>query len=101
MDYSNQDTTKRAEQSSLWQDLEDQQGKSLPYLLERYLLLENWRHLDKFDKEYTEHFGGREVESVDYDINYLHLLLADVVTVLLNQEERIRNLEQNCLDFFI
>lgn len=99
MDYTNEDITKRAEQSHLWGDLEKQQGKSLPYLLERYLLLENWRYINQFDREWVEHFGGRNVQSVDYDINYLHLLLADAVTVLLNQEERIRILEnksKNC-----
>jgi hypothetical protein len=95
MDYSNEDITKRAEESSLWRDLDKQQGKALPYLLERYLLLENWKHLDKFNKEYLEHYGGREINEVDYDINYLHLLLADAITVLLNQEERIRILEEN------
>lgn len=94
MNYSNEDITKRAEESHLWEDLCKQRGRSLPYLLERYLLLENWRHLDKFDKEYIEHYGGRKAQDVDYDLNYLHLLLADAVTVLLNQEERIRNLEK-------
>lgn len=82
IDYHNLDITKRAEASALWPQLSKQNGDILPYLLERYLLLENWRR-DKFEED----------ELPNYDLAYLHLLLAETVTVLLSQEERIRKLE--------
>jgi len=87
MDYKIEDTTKRAEESPLWKDVETQQGNALPYLLERYLLLENWRHLERTTEDGPD----------KYDVNYLHLLLADVATVLLSHEERIRKLEEHIL----
>lgn len=89
MNYANGDITERAKESELWTDLDKQQSKTLPYLLERYLLLENWKHLDRTDPE----IDGRERHPLDYDLNYLHILLAEAVTVLLDQEERIRTLE--------
>lgn len=42
MNYRNEAITQRAEESSLWNDLGHQDGKTLPGMLERYLLLENW-----------------------------------------------------------
>lgn len=75
MNYKDEDVTRRAETSPLWQALSEQKGQVLPYLIERYLLLENWRY------------------DIHYDLNYVHLLLAEVATVILNQEARIRALE--------
>lgn len=90
MDCKQQNTTKRAESSPLWQSLSKQQGETLPYLLERYLLLENWRYLDRFESKESQ-----DVDDLKYDISYLHFLLAEAVTVLLSQEERIRKLEKS------
>lgn len=87
MDYKNEDITKRAEESPLWKDVETQQGNALPYLLERYLLLKNWRHLDRTTEDAPD----------QYDVSFLHLLMAEAVTVLLSQEERIRKLEAHIL----
>lgn len=87
MDYKQQETTKRAEKSSLWENLSKQQAETLPYLLERYLLLENWKYLDGKPEDCG-------VSDLKYDISYLHFLLAEAVTVLLSQEERIRKLEK-------
>jgi hypothetical protein len=70
-----------AQRSSLWAKLEEQNGKVLPYLLERYLLLENWKILD------------RELDDTRYELNYLHLLVADLASVAVHQEERIQDLE--------
>lgn len=89
MNYADQDITKRAQESKLWPDLDKQQSKALPYILERYLLLENWKYIQRTDPE----IEGRERHPLDYDLNYLHILLAEVVTVLLDQQERIRMLE--------
>jgi hypothetical protein len=88
MNYKNEDITKRAEESLLWKSVETQRGNALPYLLERYLLLENWKYLDRLEIPEA---------STPHDLQYLHLLLADTVTVLLSQEERIRNLEAHIL----
>ncbi len=85
--YHTNDITKRAEESSLWKDVETQKGNALPYLLERYLLLENWRYRDRL-------MDGGEGHQTSIDvIQFLHLLMAESVTVLLAQEERIRKLE--------
>lgn len=89
MDYKQQVITKRAEKSSLWENLSKQQGETLPYLLERYLLLENWKYLDEKTQE------NLSTNDLKYDISYLHFLLAEAVTVLLSQEERIRKLEKS------
>lgn len=89
MNYSNSSITWRAQESPLWEDLAKQQSETLPYLLERYLLLENWKFIDRTD------LTGLTVENLAYSLNYVHLLLADAVTVLLSQEERIRALESN------
>lgn len=70
-----------AQRSHLWASLEEQNGKVLPYLLERYLLLRNWDT------------SNREDEAPNYEINYLHLLVADLASVAVHQEERIRDLE--------
>lgn len=75
MNYKNEIITERAKQSALWNSLSTQSGDTLPYLLERYLLLENWRR------------GEGDA------IRFLHLLLAEAVTVLLDHEERIRAVE--------
>lgn len=83
MNYQNEDITKRAEESALWKDLENQKGHSLPFLLERYLLLENWRYLDR----------SMDLGPSAHDVQFLHLLLAESVTVILGHEERIRKLE--------
>jgi len=88
MDYAQSNITQRAEASPLWTDLSEQNSKTMPYLLERYLLLENWNRSRSWDEP------GGEYHPRD-EINYLHLLLADAVTVLLNQEQRIRLLEAN------
>lgn len=88
MDYAQSNITQRAEASPLWTDLSEQNSKTMPYLLERYLLLENWNRSRSWDEP------GGEYHPRD-EINYLHLLLADAVTVLLNQEQRIRQLEAN------
>lgn len=69
----------------MWNDLSKQMGITIPYLLERYLLLENWKYLDC-------HNAGEDHDFL-HDISYLHLLLAEATTVLLSQEERIRVLE--------
>jgi hypothetical protein len=89
MDYKQRDITKRAEISSLWNYLNKQEGETLPYLLERYLLLENWRYLDQRTQE------DCSTSDLKYDISYLHILLAEATTVLLSQEERIRKLESS------
>lgn len=86
MNYKNENITKRAEESALWKDVETQQGNALPFLLERYLLLENWQYRNRL-MEGVEHHT-----SID-DMQYVHLLLAEASTVLLAQEERIRKLE--------
>lgn len=90
VDYTNEDITKRAERSALWHDLEFQRGRALPYLLERYLLLENWQYINK---RISAHDHGDRHASYDDDISFVHLLLAESVTVMLGQEERIRILE--------
>lgn len=87
MNYKTVNITKRARESQLWSKLEKQSGDALPYLLERYLLLENWRYRDRLEQP-----EGGINSSID-TIQYLHCLLAEAVTVLLSQEERIRNLE--------
>lgn len=81
VDFSNSDITERAKKSPLWDSLSKQNSEVLPYLLERYLLLENWRFL-----EINEGMS-------EYDLSYIHLLMADMVTVLLSYEQRIRELE--------
>lgn len=87
MDYRNEDITDRAKESPLWSDLSHQEGRVLPYMLERYLLLENWRG----------HALSGEGESImdarRQDAQYLHTLLAEACTALLGQEERLRRLE--------
>jgi len=89
MNYSQSNITKRAEQSELWPRLSQQDSETLPYLLERYLLLENWRYRDSL------RVGECETRGIEVDdIQFLHLLLAEAVTVLLNQEERLRKLEK-------
>jgi hypothetical protein len=70
-----------AQRSLLWDSLEEQNGKVLPYLLERYLLLRNWN------------ITSRELDDIRYELNYLHLLVADLASVAVHQEERIRDLE--------
>jgi hypothetical protein len=70
-----------AQRSLLWSSLEEQDGKVLPYLLERYLLLRNWD------------ITSRELDDIRYELNYLHLLVADLTSVAVHQEERIRDLE--------
>jgi len=85
MNYKTDHVTDRAKESPLWAKLEKQNGDALPYLLERYLLLENWRYLERFND------GLRD--GYQYDISFLHLLLSEAATVLLSQEERIRKLE--------
>jgi hypothetical protein len=90
MDYKNRNVAKRVEESPLWESLSKQDGETLPYLLERYLLLENWRYLDRRECE-----ESKDVGDLKYDISYLHLLLAECATVLLSQEERIRKLEDS------
>jgi len=82
IDFSEGDITERAIKSPLWDSLSKQNSEVLPYLLERYLLLENWRFLD----------DERDVN--EYEINYIHSLISDMVTVLLSQEQRIRELEE-------
>lgn len=88
MNYKQPDVTKRIEESPLFKDLERQDGDTIPYLLERYLLLENWRYLDRIEEDRDGRDGSER-----YDFAYLHLLLAEACTVLLSQEERIRKLE--------
>jgi hypothetical protein len=90
VDYTNEDITERAQESQLWQELERQKGKALPYLLERYLLLSNWQYRNK--RNLSMDHGDRA--SYDDDFSYVHLLLAEAVTVMLGQEERIRKLEE-------
>lgn len=90
MNYKNEDITKRAEESPLWEQASQQRGHVLPYLLERYLLLENWRYRDRVSA--SQDHGDAPIPSMD-DMGYLHLLLAEATTVLLSQEERIRKLE--------
>lgn len=87
MDRSIADITERAKQSPLWGELSDQDSRAMPYLLERYLLLENWRRFDAWDE-----FHGGSFDAKD-EISFLHLLLADATTVILDQEYRIRKLE--------
>ncbi len=91
MDYKINSITARAGTSSLWKDVETQSADALPYLLERYLLLENWRYRDRLE----EPEPGRHI-SAD-DVQFLHTLIAESVTVLLSQEERIRQLEHDML----
>ncbi|AHF94034.1 hypothetical protein OPIT5_03935 [Opitutaceae bacterium TAV5] len=86
MDYKTENITTRAEQSPLWPLLSKQAGETMPYLLERYLLLENWKRQDMWDDPQVGFCPTDEIA-------FLHLLLADAVTVLLSQEERIRHLE--------
>lgn len=86
MNYSEPNITQRAERSPLWHDLSKQQSESLPYLLERYLLLENWNR----ERTWDEPHGGYCAKD---EVRYLHMLIAEAVTVLLNQEARIRELE--------
>lgn len=74
VDYRNEDLEERAQRSSLWPDLERQQGLALPYMIERFLLLRNYAN-DCADAQYAS------------------LILAHVCTVLLSQEERLRKLE--------
>ena len=74
MNYANNDITRRAQESTLWPALAEQRGKALPYLLERYLLMENWRRES----------GGSD------EANFTHLVLADAVTALLAHEEKLR-----------
>ena len=76
-----EDASSCAQRSSLWGKLENQNGEVLPYLLERYLLLENWRILN------------RDLDDTKHELNYLHLLVADLASVAVHQEERIRALE--------
>ena len=91
MDYANPNITKRAEESPLWSELSLQDGKVLPYLLERYLLLENWKR-DGAHEAYDNACMSLSPAARE-EINFLHLLLADATTALLGQEERIRKLE--------
>jgi len=91
MNYANPDITKRAEESPLWAELSMQDGKVLPYLLERYLLLENWKR--GAANTLWEENDTPIPPGVCDEINFLHLLLADATTALLSQEERIRKLE--------
>lgn len=94
MNYQNDNITARAQESQLWEDLSEQQGKTLPYLLERYLLLENWKYLERLERD-------EDAPATPYDVSYLHLLLAEAATVLLAQEERIRRLEDAMEDVVI
>lgn len=89
MNYANSDITKRAEESPLWAELSMQDGKVLPYLLERYLLLENWNRWRAWED--PQHGGA--YPSFKDEVSFLHLLLADATTALLSQEGRIRKLE--------
>lgn len=91
MNYANPDITKRSEESPLWTQLSFQDGKVLPYLLERYLLLENWKR--GASHEAYDNMGMTLSPAARDEINFLHLLLADATTALLGQEERIRKLE--------
>jgi hypothetical protein len=91
MNYKNEDITKRAEESPLWEQASRQRGEVLPYLLERYLLLENWRYRDRITA--SQDHGDAPIPSME-DVSYLHLLLAEATTVLLSQEQRIRELEK-------
>jgi hypothetical protein len=88
MNYENSNITQRVSSSPLWHDLSKQDSLTLPYLLERYLLLENWNRDRAWDDPQC---GG--APSMKDEIRYLHLLLADAVTVLLSHEERLRKLE--------
>jgi len=89
MDYSIPTITQRAEASPLWFTLSRQEGLILPYLLERYLLLENWDR----QRTWTDMQAGGPPSLKD-EIGYLHLLLADATTVLLDQQDRIAKLEE-------
>jgi hypothetical protein len=76
MNYKNENITLRAQESHLWQTLSRQDGEVLPYLVERYLLLENWHEMEYSNNE-----------------QYLHTILAEIATVALAHEERLRQLE--------
>lgn len=93
MNYRNEDITDRAKDSPFWDALKNQSGDVLPFMLERYLLLENWRYMDR--KGAYRASPDEEVQRgpTDHDVQYLHTLLAEATTVLLSQEERIRKLE--------
>lgn len=86
MDYAESDITARGKSFSLWSALSRQNSKALPYILERYLLLENWRRESIWDAPE----GGYDAQD---EFRYIHRLLAESVTVQLNQEGRIRALE--------
>ena len=88
MNYKINDITERAAESPLWKKLENQSGEVLPYLLERFLLLGNWN----IEQKYAYH-DDTQID-VSGEVGYLNLLLADAITVLLNQEARIRKLEE-------
>jgi len=89
MNYKINDITERAAESPLWKKLENQSGEVLPYLLERFLLLGNWR----VERKYVDQYEDTQIDTSE-EISYLNLLLADAITVLLNQEARIRKLEE-------
>lgn len=94
MDYSIPTITQRAETSPLWSELSNQEGRTLPSLLERYLLLENWdRRRGWTDPQAGDPQAGG-LSSVEDEVSYLHLLLADATTVLLDQQARITKLEE-------
>lgn len=84
MNYSNPNIDERAQESGLWNDLTKQDGRTLPRTLERYLLLKN------YDFDAIE----RPLDAMD-ELRYLRTLVAELATVALNQEERLRMLEKN------
>lgn len=88
MNYRETNPTNRAAGSPLWPALSKQNSDVLPYLLERYLLLENWDRCRTWEDPQA---GG--MPSMKDEVCYLHNLLADATTVLLSQEERIWRLE--------
>jgi hypothetical protein len=88
MNYKENNVTNRAAASSLWPSVTRQDGDVLPYLLERYLLLENWDR----DRTWSDPQSGGTPPMRD-EVRYLHALLANATTVLLDQQERIFKLE--------
>lgn len=85
MKFNEPDITKRAESSPLWREASNQNGNVLPYLVERYLLLENWQYKNRL-------MDGEPHNTAD-DMQFVHLLIAEMATVLLDYEARIRTLE--------
>lgn len=84
MPYPDLDPKELAETCALWPLATKQQGKALPFLLERYL---NGRQYN----------GVGQGESTTNSLKYLALVTAQLAAVCLHQEERINALEASLM----